>query len=573
MLSIWLSMTALVVAWDPVPPAVPSMVERLQMTAESQPNDPARWLALARELDRLGNEDAAIRTFEKAKTLPAAREALGRYSAIDDANLAAEHYREAADAYELAHDQSGTDRCRREVVRLTGDIKVLRQLLAGDASTNRITANQLPELVGKCGRPATLVPDLKRWADALPKLAGPIAALAECERNESRLLTWLEDHSDPIAYASLARLQTKKPEQLVALLRESDPGQPDRAKAIMAGLQTEPAAVVALLKKYPAPQPDSSWPEDSYRVVRLGIAGNCIDVAESTLKSWLPARPANALSVYDALLMLYGQAGQFSRAEQLSRRCIKEYQDEFRKGFYFHQARALMHLDREEDALAAATEVVKRGTGVRQYLLQIEVLSWFGQHDAAQTVARKAFDEFRDRDSEMQLRMRLASLAEYRGDNAAAEGHLLRVLELSPKDALAHNNLGYFWADQNRRLDDAERLCRFAVDQGRESIGGDDPGGDEAAYRDSLGWVYFRQGRLIAAQEQIEQALALPGGKLDAVVWEHYGDILAARGKHDRAIVAWTNAVQHSEKSRTHRDDPRPALLKHKLASASKSLN
>ena len=94
--------------------------------------------------------------------------------------------------------------------------------------------------------------------------------------------------------------------------------------------------------------------------------------------------------------------------------------------------------------------------------------------------------------------------------------------------------------------------------------------GDEAAYRDSLGWVLYRQGRFIAAQEQVERALALPGGKFDGMLWEHYGDILAARGKHDRAIVAWTHAVQRSERSRTHRDDPRPDQLRRKLASKSK---
>ncbi len=570
MLSNWLSMAALVMSCDPVPPAVPSMVERLQMTAESQPNDAARWLALARELDRLGHEDAAIRTYEKAKALPAALEALGRYSAIDDATLAAEHYRTAADAYELAHDQPGRDRCRREVVRLTGDIKVMRQLLARDPS-NKVTANQLPELVGKCSRPATLVPDLKRWADALPKLAGPVAALAECERNESRLLTWLEDHSDPMAYASLARLQIKKPERLVALLRESDPGQPDRAKAIMAGLQSEPAAVVALLKKYSATRSDPGVKDNGFRIARLALAAGCVDIGETALTSRLQSLTPNTWAIHRALLLLYEQTGQFTRAERLCKRCLADYDDTSRLAFYEHLAIAQMHLNQEKEALASVAEVVDHGDSVEQRLLHFDVLSWFGRHDTAQAIARKALDDFPK--AERSIRLRLASVSEFHGDFAAAEGHLLRVLELAPKDALAHNNLGYFWADQNRRLNDAEQLCRFAVDRGRESNGGDDPGGDEAAYRDSLGWVYYRQGRFIAAQEQVEKALALPGGKLDGTVWEHYGDILAARGKHDRAIVAWTHAVQHSDKSRTRRDDPRPALLKRKLASASKSLN
>ena len=548
----WLCLTTMLLLC----PAAPPPLDQLQATAETSPNDANAWLALAQELDRLGKEDEAIRAFEKAKSLPAAREALGRYTRIDDATVAAEHYRAAIAGYDHI-EQTAADRCRRELIRLTGDVKVLRELLTGQIT--EATAKELPELVGKCGRPATLVTDLARWTTALPKLAGPVAALAECEGNPSRLLTRIRDQDDPVLYAALARMQTKQPDRLLSLLREESFDRPQQAKMLMAGLQSEPAAIAAMLQRFTAPKTKDSWSEDAFRVFRLGVAGNCLDIAETTLKSWLPAQAKEAQYVYDALLRIYEQSGQFQRAEQLCRQGLRKNDERTKLDFNYHLARALMHQDQEKEALALAKEVAGLHESVLNPMLYVDVLSWFGQHDAAQAEARTVLSNFPKLEAERDIRLRLAALAEYRSDNAAAEGHLLRVLELAPKDVMAHNNLGYFWAEQNRRLADAERVCRFAVDN-------KDSPDEEATYRDSLGWVYFRQGRLIAAQEQIERALSLAGGKIDGVLWEHYGDIHAARGKHDRAIVAWTHAAARIERSRTHRDDPRPAEIKRKLA-------
>jgi tetratricopeptide (TPR) repeat protein len=557
---------------DDVP--APSKLEKLRKTAEERTSDNSAWLALAQELDRLGQENKAIEAYEKAALLPVAREALGRYTRLDDKAAAAAHYLAAATQYDLDGDGSAADRCLGEVVRLTGDSAALRKILERK-SPSCAMAHDLPELVGRCGRSVEFTAVLKRWTESFSDLAGPVAALAECERNDNRLLRWLDHHCDPIAYAALARMWTVKPTRLIGLVRGSD--RPDRTKAIISALQSEPAATVALLKNYTAPRRGERWQDECQRVVRLAVAADCLDIAETTLKSWLPANGRNSAEVYAALLFIYDQAGQYARAEELCRQCLRESPDEDTVIIHFYRAHALMHLDREKQALAAAKEVVARAGGpgmVGARLLHIDVLSWFGDHEAAHSVARQLLREFPDVSSERkirvaserQIRLRLAAIAEICHDDIVTEGHLLRVLELVPHDALAQNNLGYYWAEQNRRLSDAERLCRYAVDHGRASLDAEDPGGDEAAYRDSLGWVYYRQGRLIAAQEQIERAIALPGGKLDAVLWEHCGDILAARGKIEQARLAWTRAATRMETKRTSRDDPRPAELRRKLA-------
>lgn len=72
-------------------------------------------------------------------------------------------------------------------------------------------------------------------------------------------------------------------------------------------------------------------------------------------------------------------------------------------------------------------------------------------------------------------------------------------LELDPDYADALNYLAYLWAVRNERLDDALRhsLASLALDP------------ENAAYLDTLGWIYFQMGRLEEALKFLEQADAL----------------------------------------------------------------
>ena len=107
----------------------------------------------------------------------------------------------------------------------------------------------------------------------------------------------------------------------------------------------------------------------------------------------------------------------------------------------------------------------------------------------------------------------LAYCREQAGDIAGAEKAARDVLGADPGDPRTLNFLGYLLADHNLKLAEAETLIRKAVDQ--------EP--DNGAYVDSMGWVYFRLGRLPEARRELERAVILTGG--DAVVCEHLGDV------------------------------------------------
>ncbi|MBI4397326.1 MAG: tetratricopeptide repeat protein [Elusimicrobia bacterium] len=111
-----------------------------------------------------------------------------------------------------------------------------------------------------------------------------------------------------------------------------------------------------------------------------------------------------------------------------------------------------------------------------------------------------------------------------------AEPHLLRAVLLNPQHTVALNYLGYSWADRGMNLDKAlafiQRAMHFEPDNG--------------AYVDSLGWTYFKLGRLTEAEAALSRAVHMLE---DPVIWEHYGDVLEKAGKPQEAVRAWQEGL------------------------------
>ncbi len=111
------------------------------------------------------------------------------------------------------------------------------------------------------------------------------------------------------------------------------------------------------------------------------------------------------------------------------------------------------------------------------------------------------------------LRYDLALCRERLGDLAGAESAVRDVLAREPDNPVALNFLGYLFADHSRKLPEAVELIQRALQL--------DP--DNFAYLDSLGWAYYRLGRLDEARTLLERAVGL-GGR-DPVIHEHLGDV------------------------------------------------
>lgn len=123
-----------------------------------------------------------------------------------------------------------------------------------------------------------------------------------------------------------------------------------------------------------------------------------------------------------------------------------------------------------------------------------------------------------------------------------AERHHRKALELMPDNPDMLNNLGYFLAEHNVHLDEAETLLKQALQT--------DP--DNPFYLDSLGWVYYRKGRLQEALDLVRRAVYGMNHD-DAELREHLGDIYAAMGNLSKAAEEWFRATRLDKKRESAR--------------------
>jgi tetratricopeptide (TPR) repeat protein len=118
-----------------------------------------------------------------------------------------------------------------------------------------------------------------------------------------------------------------------------------------------------------------------------------------------------------------------------------------------------------------------------------------------------------------------------------AEKALLKVLEQSPEDPLALNNLAYMYLENNVNPSKALKMVQQALIL--------EP--NNGAYLDTLGWAYYKLGKYKDARKHIERALKWADKEDRGVIYDHYGDILAKMKNSKEALDAYRKAIESGE--------------------------
>lgn len=117
------------------------------------------------------------------------------------------------------------------------------------------------------------------------------------------------------------------------------------------------------------------------------------------------------------------------------------------------------------------------------------------------------------------------------GDWKAAEADLKTALDLDPEQSLVLNYLGYTWVDRGEHLDEALKMLEKAVHL--------DPG--NGAVTDSVGWAYYRLGKIEKAVVMLERAVMLE--PQDPTINDHLGDAYWKVGRTLEARYQWQHAL------------------------------
>ena len=108
-----------------------------------------------------------------------------------------------------------------------------------------------------------------------------------------------------------------------------------------------------------------------------------------------------------------------------------------------------------------------------------------------------------------------------------AEADFLKALELNPDQPAVLNYLGYSWIDQDMHLTEALEMIQKAVDAQPQ----------DGYIIDSLGWAFYKLGRIDEAVTTLERAVLLRPN--DPELNDHLGDAYWTVGRHLEARFQW----------------------------------
>jgi len=305
-------------------------------------------------------------------------------------------------------------------------------------------------------------------------------------------------------------------------------------------------SLLEIARKTARNEPDELTFGMRYAAGILALESERFDTAGEMFNLAIEAQPDEAAGLWLVWGIEARAAERTAEAARIFKRAIDEkVLPEDNPAFHYYLAGALALEEKTDEALAAARKAAGVKPDSARYQARVAWVLYLGdRHEAARKAYEELIEQF-DEDYEStemrevlrDARLSLSNLCVIRGDLAKAEEWLEQVLDEFPDDPGASNDLGYLWADQNEHLQPAVAMIERAVAA--------EP--DNTAYRDSLGWVYYRLGRNTQAVIELEKAAA--GDEPDGVILDHLGDAYLAAGQAEKARQAWRRAVEAFRKN------------------------
>jgi tetratricopeptide (TPR) repeat protein len=202
-------------------------------------------------------------------------------------------------------------------------------------------------------------------------------------------------------------------------------------------------------------------------------------------------------------------------------------------------AMALEYDGQTEAALQIVDEHIKDNPSVGLAIRRAWIHYHAKQNDAARDAYESAINQYNDnfestatRRTLKDARMVLSNLYVADGNIDLGTELLLQVLDEYPEDVGAMNDLGYLWSDNGIHLERSLSMIKKAVKAEPEN----------AAYLDSLAWVYVKMNRPSEALPYLEEAIA-GQDEPDGVILDHLGDVHLQLGNNDKAIQFWKQSL------------------------------
>jgi tetratricopeptide (TPR) repeat protein len=307
---------------------------------------------------------------------------------------------------------------------------------------------------------------------------------------------------------------------------------------------------------------DSERNTQSILLERLGLLERSAERYEDAVATFRKLATVNPEAGGRALAQVvetYRMAKEFAKAEKEADAAYGRFPDD--RTLVVVRASLLADLGKSEAAIRDMQAYLQGREDHQNYVTMAQIFEKSKRYPEMASALDKA-EEFAESDDERQTVVFLrGAMFERQKNFDAAEAEFRKVLAKNPESPSALNYLGYMLADRNVRLEEAYEMIKKAVEL--------DPG--NAAYLDSLGWVYFRMGKLTEAELALKQALQR--FSKDPTIHDHLGDVYFEQGDLKQAVMQWDVALREWRRNApSDRDEELISKLAQKLEKGKVSL-
>ena len=417
----------------------------------------------------------------------------------------------------------------------------LVKLLKADEDHSAQTFVQIYQMLATYPDKAAALKLLRQLAQLYPRVAEAhwgVAQLAqasgdgELALNEARQARSLRPEWDMAVSLEALLLQKNAPQQGLDVLRSYLSSYPDAreirlqyARALLDQKQYKPARDE--FQRMADENPDN--PDMAYAIALISLQLNDFKSAEIQLKQALSKGKKEQDTVQYYL-------GQLSEAKKNEEEAIAYYRG-VKDGEYLMAAQIrIAYLLSKRGQLAEARQLLQQARAtdnqqrVQLVMVEAQLLREANQFDEAYRVLNQALEK---RPNDIDLLYETAMMADKIGKPDVFEQLMRTLIKIKPDHAQAYNALGYGMLERNERIPEAMQLVEKALQLAP----------DDAAIMDSVGWGYYRSGKLDESVKMLRRAFA---GNANPEIAAHLGEVLWVRGDKDEAKKIWQDSLKEN---------------------------
>ena len=163
-------------------------------------------------------------------------------------------------------------------------------------------------------------------------------------------------------------------------------------------------------------------------------------------------------------------------------------------------------------------------------MIEAQLLREASQFDEAYQVLDQALKK---QPEDIDLLYETAMMADKIGKPGVFEKLMRKLIRIKPDYAQAYNALGYGMLERNEHIPEAMQLVEKALQL--------DP--NDPSIMDSVGWGYYRSGKLDESIKMLRRAYA---GDANPEIAAHLGEVLWMRGDKDEAKKIWQDSLKNN---------------------------